>query len=211
MVNYGKVLSYPSQDWKKVLLGGILNIVPVVNFLSAGYLLNVYLKGIKGQNDLPEWKSFWQIFVKGLFVTIIAFIYALPAVLLLILAITGSVMSGIMAGGAFIKPSTPLVAGIISFDIIWFIAVIFFLPMAFARYAEKRKPGAAFDFKEIMKRIRKGSWEYFGAFLLFNVMTVAVTLVFTFLPILGVFISNILAFYIGISAAWTYGRIYARK
>lgn len=53
--------------WVKVLVGGLLSFVPVVNIFAFGYLLRVN-KGIRkeGRIALPDWNDWGGLFIDGL-------------------------------------------------------------------------------------------------------------------------------------------------
>ena len=61
----------PFTDFKKLLIGILLNIIPVINFFALGYLLEC---GRTPKKDLPEWKNFGDFFVEGFFAAVIALI-----------------------------------------------------------------------------------------------------------------------------------------
>jgi len=78
----GKAFTYIFDDesWiTKILIGGILGIVPIVNFAVFGYMVET-LRNVAQEMErpLPEWSKFGEKFVKGLMVLIIGFIYAIP-------------------------------------------------------------------------------------------------------------------------------------
>ncbi len=62
-------LRYSRQPrmWLKVLVGGLLSFVPVLNLLAFGYLYRLTLKvRNSGRVDLPEWTNWNQLFRDGL-------------------------------------------------------------------------------------------------------------------------------------------------
>jgi len=78
----GKAFTYIFDDesWiTKILIGGILGIIPIVNFAVFGYMVET-LRNVAQEMErpLPEWSKFGEKFVKGLMVLIIGFIYAIP-------------------------------------------------------------------------------------------------------------------------------------
>ena len=81
-MNIGKAFTYIFDDesWiTKILIGGILGIIPIVNFAVFGYMVET-LRNVAQEMErpLPEWSKFGEKFVKGLMVLIIGFIYAIP-------------------------------------------------------------------------------------------------------------------------------------
>jgi hypothetical protein len=94
----GKAFTYVFDDesWiTKILIGGILGIIPIVQFAVFGYMVETLRNVTQGlEKPLPEWSEFGGKFVKGLVVFIIGFIYAIP-----ILLITGCFMGLTIALG----------------------------------------------------------------------------------------------------------------
>jgi len=83
----GKAFTYVFDDenWiVKVLIGGILGLIPIVNFAVFGYVVETLRNVAQGlERPLPEWSDFGGKFVKGLVVLIIGFIYAIPILLIM--------------------------------------------------------------------------------------------------------------------------------
>jgi len=102
-VDFVKALRRPFQDTKKLFIGGLLGIIPIVNFTVIGYTLTS--TGLSKENvkrdGLPEWGNYGELFKKGLMATIIAIILFLPA----ILVIFGTV------GGVIVSPAMSLIFG----------------------------------------------------------------------------------------------------
>lgn len=78
----GKAFTYIFDDesWiTKILIGGILAIIPIVNFAVFGYMVETIRNVAQGmERPLPEWSEFGAKFVKGLVLFIIYFIYTIP-------------------------------------------------------------------------------------------------------------------------------------
>lgn len=83
----GKAFTYVFDDenWiVKILIGGILGLIPIVNFAVFGYVVEALRNVAQGlERPLPEWSDFGGKFVKGLVVLIIGFIYAIPILLIM--------------------------------------------------------------------------------------------------------------------------------
>jgi hypothetical protein len=91
-------LTFPTLDpqWiVKVLIGTLISIVPILNFVGVGYALDVTRNVNNGQETpLPEWNDFGGQFIRGLLAVIIQFIWSLPLLVLVcpfIFTIIGSV------------------------------------------------------------------------------------------------------------------------
>ena len=85
MMDFEKAIKFPMDDpaWiKKVIIGAILSIIPIINFISFGYALELLKNVIDSKEELPEWSGFGGKFVKGLVAVVIYIIYMLiPAII----------------------------------------------------------------------------------------------------------------------------------
>jgi hypothetical protein len=204
MINIQRAFSYPFEDkeWPvKILIGTLLSVVPIVNFMSRGYSYRV-LKGILNEKEfsMPEWGDWGKIFIEGLMVFLISFCYyIIPMVLVftgVIAAIVGvyyveefSRGEGILFGGVFI-----ILLGIF----LYFVATILY-PMALVNYIKNdERFTAAFRIHEIIPKIFKVVGDYLIAIILMFSLYFFIVL-FSFIPFIGIFFSLIqllLHFYI---------------
>jgi len=85
-MDIGKSFTYVFEDpnWiMKVLIGGIVSIIPIVNFAAIGYMLTTLKNVADGQaQPLPEWGNFGDYFMKGLYAFIGILVYFLPMILI---------------------------------------------------------------------------------------------------------------------------------
>jgi len=56
----------PFTNFKKLLIGILISILPIVNLFATGYLLQVAKSTIKKKKELPEWSGWGDLFVNGL-------------------------------------------------------------------------------------------------------------------------------------------------
>lgn len=89
-MDIGKAISYVFDDeqWvTKVLLGGLILLVPILNFAVSGYTLKVARNVAYGNpQPLPEWNDdFGDTFMRGLYALIIGLVYALPLIIVITL------------------------------------------------------------------------------------------------------------------------------
>jgi hypothetical protein len=81
MVDFVKALRRPFSDTNKLLIGTLLGMIPVVNFVVRGYALvstGLTKEKVK-RNILPEWKNYGDLFMKGFVSIVIGFLLFLPA------------------------------------------------------------------------------------------------------------------------------------
>ena len=153
---------FEDEGWiTKILIGGILGLIPIVNFVIYGYQLEV-IKNVSQDQDLPlpDWDDFGGKFIKGLMVVIASFIYSLP---LILVGIVYFVVMMIVGGGAASTGSEDVsgaAGGIFAICSIAFYCVAFlysiivygfiFVP-GVMRYAEEEEFGAFFKFGENLR------------------------------------------------------------
>jgi len=157
--SFGDNLTYMLKDAKwvsKVLVGALLGLVPILNFVTGGYALKV-INNIRADQEpvLPTWgDGFGKYFTDGLILFVIGLIYSIP--LWLIGLISGVPLALIGASADQNGPSdalgalfgaTSCIMGLIAF--IYMILLVFWLQGAIVNYAVKGNFGAAFAFGEI--------------------------------------------------------------
>jgi hypothetical protein len=83
-MDYGKSFSFvfDDEEWvQKILIGGILSLIPIVNLVAIGYGLKVLKNVAAGmEKPLPDWDDFGDYFVKGLVSSLGSLVWALPAI-----------------------------------------------------------------------------------------------------------------------------------
>lgn len=72
----------PFTDVKKLLIGTLLGVVPVVNLVVSGFSLETAKLSMKGEKEMPEWNEWGNLFVKGLLSVVIGVIYMIPAIII---------------------------------------------------------------------------------------------------------------------------------
>jgi len=164
-MDFGKAFSFTFEDpdWvKKVLLGGVISLVPILNFAATGYSLEVTRRVINNEpRPLPEWDDIGGKLVKGLLYTVIAFVYALPILLLVCLMQGGlAVLGGAASSSSRGSDAAGGAAAIISicFSCLMLIYGVFMgivLPAAIGNYAAKDQLGAAFRFGDVISLVQK--------------------------------------------------------
>lgn len=118
-IDYVEALKRPFSDTKKLLIGTILGIIPLVNFTVIGYTLTStgFTKEKVGKEGLPEWEDYVNLFMKGLKSVIIGIILFLPAALVLFGTIGNVILLPAMSmiiGGLPIETWDDLMAGNVS-------------------------------------------------------------------------------------------------
>ncbi len=82
MENLLLALKRPFTDIKKLVIGYILFIIPIVNLLVNGYFLRCALSAMKNDYNLPEWNDWKGLFIDGVLSLGITIIYFSPLIFL---------------------------------------------------------------------------------------------------------------------------------
>jgi hypothetical protein len=168
-MDIGKAFTYIFDDesWiMKILIGGILGIIPIVNFAVFGYMVETIRNVAQGlERPLPEWSGFGEKFVKGLMVFIIGIIYTIPIWLIMCCfwAATSAV-GGAEGNQGNLLTLLSIVQGCMTLPYGLIIAIL--LPAILVNYAVTGKLGSAFRFGELFGLITGNLGNYIIAILL---------------------------------------------
>ena len=175
---------FDDQDWlKKIAIGGVLNIIPVVSFIPMGYGLRTLNNVAAGtETPLPEWDDWGGDFTKGLMVTLAALIASIPIWAVQVLSIIVAAVAGETSDIAGL-----CVAGVSCLAVLWGIAMLVYLPAAVIRYATKGEFSAFFQFGEVFAFIRDNLSDYIVAILLILAAGVVASVVGSIACIIGAF------------------------
>jgi len=167
-MDIGASFSYMFQDenWlKKILIGGVVGFIPILNFAALGYVIQVIRNVRDGQAlPLPEWDRFGQYFVDGLWLFLILLVWFIPLILVACLqgigaAIVGENQDAAQAYGIVSACFGCLIA-------LWALIVAAVSPAIMVRYAEVGQFMAGFQFSEILGVISANVGAYIIAVLL---------------------------------------------
>ncbi len=200
MVDFTRAIKRPFADLTKFIIGAVLSIIPVVNFLAMGYELKCAKSAMNGKYDLPEWTEWGDLFVKGLLWVVVMIIYAIPVAILV----------AIFAGGAFMAAGQGAEAGLAGLGIgaIVMMALVlllmYIMPSITMTFVQNDfKFGAAFGVGEIVKKSLHA--DYFVTWLMVGVYSLVLMLVLSFIPIAGAAIAS---FATGVTSMTAFGELY---
>ena len=191
---------FEDQDWlKKILIGGVVNLIPIVNFASTGYFIEAIRNTSEGRElPLPEWDDFGGKFVKGLMTAIAGFIYALPIMIVvgIVFGLT-AVIAGSLENDAaeIVATICPLIGNCLSFVYLILFTLIF--PAAIIRYALTGQFGAFFRFGDIMAMIKANVGGYIIALLVALVAGIIAQIVGGIACGIGIFFTLMWAMLVG--------------
>jgi len=184
--NLGESFAYAKEalfgKWIRWILLTIISAIPIVNFIMNGYMIRV-MRGVK---PAPELEDYVQLFIDGLLYTIIGFIWMIPAFIVGMLLIGGSVFA--LAS----VPGTANAAGLAGIGMGFFITVIIaiicglFAAIGIVRFARTEKAGEAFAFGEIRDTIGKIGWaSYIIALIVLGIVIFTLTFILLAIPFIG--------------------------
>src|SRR3989338_4031142 len=173
MASFGAAIKLPFSSFKKMTIGAVLFIIPIVNFFSFGYVLTVAKSAMKGKFELPEWTGWGNLFEKGLVGMIISFIWGIPAMIAYI-AFFGTILVA-----SFTTKEPPAMTGISVAGMLitgpLILLIYYVMPAAVLYYIEEGNFGAGFKFGKIFGKAFTGKW--LGAYFLSFVWMVAAALI----------------------------------
>lgn len=172
-LDIGRSFTYMFEDesWiMKIVIGGILLFIPIVNFIALGYMLEALKRAADGVDiPLPEWDDFGGMFIKGVMVFVIGLVYSIPAI----------VISCCTSGLVPLIGDSETVATLVTLlslcgncvVLVWAIVVAVVWPAALIRYAVTGEFMSAFQFGELFSFIGANIANYIVAIILYMVAT----------------------------------------
>jgi hypothetical protein len=215
-MDYGKAFSYvfEDKDWiKKVLIGAVVAIVPIVNFALFGYLLEVTRRVIQGETALlPEWDQFGEFFKKGFMAFVVYLVYLLPAIVLRICSAATQI--GVAVAGDNLDSSTYATLSTVSgFAVLCFSCVALILTIAgillvlpaMGVLADTGQLGAALRFGDAWNLFRANIGGYVVTLIIITVVDAVLAPIGLLVCVVGLFV---VAAYISLVAGHLIGQAY---
>lgn len=158
-MSFVRILQLPLQNngLKTILIGGLLQLIPVLNLFSAGFAVQCLVNGLDNRRELPAWKQWQYQLIYGILALVVSVIYLLIPVLGVYLFI-------------FREPVN-IIAGVVLSMLL--VLVLLILPLAVAHLMVRKSFWAAFSLGQLFKLIKKLPGEYFIAWII-NLTLVAV-------------------------------------
>jgi len=166
---------FRERDWaKKLLKGGIIGIIPLVNISLVGYMADVMESIYQGDWGLPEFRIFSQ-FIKGLKIFVILSLYFIFVYMLFLLLF-------VIVFVIFNMDGNDVVEGIVL--IVTFLVSMVLTQVTLSHYVYTREITSIFHFSTIW-RVLKKTWFtiavfytlYFILFLIFLMVTIIVGII----------------------------------
>ena len=211
-MDISRALAYitDDDDWlQKLLIGGLLSLIPVVGQIYAlGYATQVLKNIIQGsETPLPDLtEDFGNKLLQGLLVTVISLIYFLP---LILVAGTSGIGIGIMASSmdadvaGILAAITGSCVGLVALAL--GIIAGLFLPYAWSIYAESGQFGDAFKLNKILSMIKANLGQTLLTLLVIIVLGIVASSVGSAVCGIGVAFTT---FYANLVTSFLYGKLY---
>jgi hypothetical protein len=215
-MNIIEEVKFPTKDTEwiiKVLIGGIIALIPIVNFLAFGYYLKVMKGAIEGNPAMPKWEDWGGLFINGLKVFIIELVYMIIPLLVIGISVGGAVLTALSGGAMEQDLFMGAMATAIGGALIGILLVILFgllVPMAVAMFAKEGSIGAAFRVGEVLSRIKSVLGDYITVYIVL-ILLVFILGILTQIPVLGFLIWMFGSFYVIAVAYNMFGKTYAKS
>ena len=167
-LDIGRSFTYMFEDesWiMKIVVGGILLFIPIVNFMVLGYMVEALKRSADSVDvPLPEWDDFGGKFMKGLMLLLIGVVYTIP------IWLVGCVVAGLSLVAGDSETLGSLVALLSAcascLYLVWGIVVWIITPAAWIRYTVTGEFMSAFQFGELFGFISANVANYIVAIIL---------------------------------------------
>jgi hypothetical protein len=183
------------------IYGGILIFIPVANFLSLGYLSRASRLLMIGSIGLPTWQDRYAIWLEGVKLLFIFILYeAVPFFLFscgFFLTTLGSITA--FFGKILIYLSY---VGLLIFS--------FFLPFAFATFAENADFRRALEFDKVLQAIKEVAFPYIGGYIAAVIALYVCKWIVRIPYLVGFVAASILTYYVFLIATFYFTQLYRK-
>jgi hypothetical protein len=215
---------FRDENWKtKLAIGGLIGIIPIFDLLLYGYMIDIMKLIYNGVDDeLPEFNIIAQL-IEGIFGLIISFAYILiPAITLFeyMFLIMGT---SLVPDGHAMELS--FITGLISivFVVLYILEIVLItlaMPIALSHYAYTNKLSSIFEFKTILKIVKK-TWLDILVFniifaivimileVIISVIVFLCTITIILIPV-AIWIGGMFLYYIYTVMGYFYGKVYLK-
>lgn len=192
-------IKYPLSDFGKLLILGIILIIPIVNFIGAGYFIRAIKSSLAGISELPSFDDVGELFVDGLKVLVVSIAYFIIPIILMVIAwilsFLGSANYSYYGSYSYVDPTYSIIALVLMglAALLELIIIPFFLVGLANMAYNDSELGAAFKFSEIMGLIKGIGWgEFIIWYIILIVFLAIIGVVVWILAIIGIFLLFIL-------------------
>jgi hypothetical protein len=159
--NIGDSLQYPVKGGLKIILLGIILIIPIVNLIGLGYYLRIIKSTFTGLDELPDFAGVGELFIDGIKFLIVGTVYAIVPLIFYVLTF------------AFPGPLFLIISAISAM----IISIFGYMGIANMAYLES-EIGAALRYGEILDKITTIGWK---KYMLWWIVLMLITIVTGFI------------------------------
>jgi hypothetical protein len=202
-IDYAKLLF---ADFGKLLLLIILDIIPLVNFIVAGYIGNV-MKEPRNSKQLPPLENYFDLWIQGLKIVVASIIFMIIPLILtgpfIFLLVLSWISIPFLLSVGWILATLLLLIGVL---LAFFLAII--LSIALVNMIKKGSFSEAFSFGDIMSKIQKIGWGSYLVWLLVIFVCSIIVAAIGSIPVIGWLLSLGVAPIFGVFIARSVSLIY---
>lgn len=197
MVDYVKALIFPFTSKQNVLnyvIGSVITIlsftiIPI--FFLLGYLVRIIQHSVQEKEEMPGWNLPIEMLKHGLSAFLVLVAYLIVPLLIGVLGVqsAGSV-DQVILNPELLSTVPSYSIALVFISAIISVIVLFILPMAVIRYAATENIKEAFNFLEILARLRKRLFGYIITYAI-TLLTFLISVTVLFVPfaqIIGAFV-----------------------
>jgi hypothetical protein len=171
---------FDDENWvKKILLGVVIALVPILNFAWLGYCLDILRNTAKGISTLPEWDDIGNKLIDGFKLFAARLIYAVPAMILTVGPACLFILPALLtrshekiAGVMMVFAALILLVAILLVSL-YTLAFGLISPAMTIHYTRTNSFGAFFEFKKIFAILKKD----FGTYVVVILVVIAMSYV----------------------------------
>ncbi len=192
-------LTMNSRYVSRWVLSGLAIYIPVLNFLSLGYLSKTSRLVIVGGLGLPVWEDKKETWLEGVKIIFIVVLYeAIPLFL--------------FSSGFFLTTLSPITAFfgklIMKLSYVGILLFSFPLPFAFATFAERSDFRHSLEYERIIQAIREVLVPYVVGYLATLLALYVCKLILTIPYLVGFVISSVVTYYVFLVATYYFTELY---
>jgi len=193
--------SLNSRYISRWIYGGLILYIPVLNFLSLGYLSNASRLILIGGIGLPTWQNKMDIWIEGVKLIFIFILYEAIPFFLFSCGFFLTTLSSITAFFGHI---------IIKLSYIALLLFSFFIPFAFAIFSEQMDFRKALEFEKILKGIKEVFIPYLGGYLGTLIALYICKLIMHIPYLIGFILSSILTYYVFLISTYYFTELFKK-
>jgi hypothetical protein len=193
--------SLNSRYISRWIYGGLILYIPVLNFLSLGYLSNASRLILIGGIGLPTWQNKMDIWIEGVKLIFIFILYEAIPFFLFSCGFFLTTLSSITAFFGHI---------IIKLSYIALLLFSFFIPFAFATFSEQMDFRKALEFEKILKGIKEVFIPYLGGYLGTLIALYICKLIMHIPYLIGFIFSSILTYYVFLISTYYFTELFKK-